>query len=75
MGKNMDDLKGRMEEAIGDITDNKDMKRSGKIDRAAGQTKEKVRQAGKHISLDEDKVEEKIDDMKDAAHEKFGKDR
>jgi uncharacterized protein YjbJ (UPF0337 family) len=37
-----DDAKGRLEEAAGDLTDNDDLKREGKIDRAAGSVKEKV---------------------------------
>jgi uncharacterized protein YjbJ (UPF0337 family) len=36
MTKNVDEAKGRVKEAAGDLTDNKDLKREGKIDRAAG---------------------------------------
>lgn len=38
----MDDLKGRVKEAAGDLTDDKDLKREGKLDRATGAVKEKV---------------------------------
>ncbi|MDQ1415773.1 MAG: hypothetical protein QOF81_1386, partial [Acidimicrobiaceae bacterium] len=39
---NTDDLKGRAKEAVGDLTDDDDMKREGKIDRATGSVKDKV---------------------------------
>jgi len=39
---NTDEAKGRLKEAVGDLKDDKDLKREGKIDRAAGATKEKV---------------------------------
>ncbi|MDQ1391320.1 MAG: hypothetical protein QOF30_297, partial [Acidimicrobiaceae bacterium] len=35
-------LKGRAKEAVGDLTDDDDMKREGKIDRATGSVKDKV---------------------------------
>jgi uncharacterized protein YjbJ (UPF0337 family) len=53
MGKNVDEAKGRVKEAAGDITDDKDLKREGKIDRATGDVKEKVGDAS-------DKVKEKV---------------
>jgi uncharacterized protein YjbJ (UPF0337 family) len=42
---NADDAKGRLKEAAGDLTDDKDLKREGKIDRAAGAAKEGVDKA------------------------------
>ena len=39
---NPDDVKGRGKEAIGDLTDNDDLKREGKVDRATGTVKEKI---------------------------------
>jgi uncharacterized protein YjbJ (UPF0337 family) len=42
MVDNTDDLKGRVKEAAGDITDNDDMKREGKVDRATGKVKDVV---------------------------------
>ena len=41
-----DDLKGRVKEAGGDLTDDKELKREGKIDRATGSVKDKVGDAG-----------------------------
>jgi uncharacterized protein YjbJ (UPF0337 family) len=37
-----DDLKGRVKEAAGDVTDDDALKREGKIDRATGTVKDKV---------------------------------
>jgi len=53
-----DDIKGRVKEAAGALTDNDDLKREGKNDRAAASVKEgldKVR----------DKIEDGIDSVKD----------
>jgi uncharacterized protein YjbJ (UPF0337 family) len=53
----MDELKGRAKEAAGDLTDNSDMKREGKADKASGKVKQKVEDA-------KDWVEDKIDDVR-----------
>ena len=37
-----DDIKGRVKEAAGDLTDDEDLEREGKVDRAAGKVKDKV---------------------------------
>jgi uncharacterized protein YjbJ (UPF0337 family) len=42
MANNMDDLKGRAKEAVGDLTDDDELKREGKVDQAAGSVKDKV---------------------------------
>jgi uncharacterized protein YjbJ (UPF0337 family) len=42
MGSNTDDLKGRAKEAVGDLTDNDDLKRQGRADRAGGKVKEGI---------------------------------
>lgn len=39
---NMDDMKGRVKEAAGDLTGDKDLQREGKTDQAAGKVKDKV---------------------------------
>jgi uncharacterized protein YjbJ (UPF0337 family) len=39
---NMDEAKGRMKEAAGDLTGDKDLKNEGKVDKAAGSVKDKV---------------------------------
>jgi uncharacterized protein YjbJ (UPF0337 family) len=35
MGENIDEAKGRAKEAAGDLTDDKELKREGKVDRGA----------------------------------------
>ena len=52
-----DEMKGRVKEAAGDLTDDKDLKREGQSDQAAGKVKQKVEDA-------KDWVEDKIDDLK-----------
>jgi uncharacterized protein YjbJ (UPF0337 family) len=37
-----DELKGRAKEAAGDLTDDEDLEREGKVDRASGSLKDKV---------------------------------
>lgn len=39
---NFDDIKGRAKEAAGDLTDDEDLQREGKIDQATGTVKDKV---------------------------------
>jgi uncharacterized protein YjbJ (UPF0337 family) len=56
-----DDIKGRMKEAVGDLTDNEEMKREGKVDRASGKAKDKIQEVG-------DRAEDMVDDAKDRLH-------
>ena len=51
---NKDEAKGRIKEAAGAITDDDDLKREGKADRAEGQAKEAVDKAA-------DKVKDTLD--------------
>jgi len=39
---NTDDLKGRAKQAAGDLTDDDDLKREGKLDQAEGKAKDAV---------------------------------
>jgi uncharacterized protein YjbJ (UPF0337 family) len=39
---NMDEAKGKIKEAAGDVTDDKDLEREGKVDQATGKAKDKV---------------------------------
>ena len=63
MDPNTDDLKGRAKEAVGDLTDNDDLKREGKKDRAEGKAKEAIEKVG-------DKAKELVDDVRDKLHHK-----
>ena len=42
MGGNVDETKGRIKQAVGDLTDDKDLKREGKVDKGAGTVKDTV---------------------------------
>jgi uncharacterized protein YjbJ (UPF0337 family) len=53
MTERIDEAKGRTKEAAGDLTDDKRLKREGKIDRAASTAKEKIDQAA-------DKVKDRV---------------
>ncbi len=55
---NTDDIKGRVKEAAGDLTDNDRLKREGKTDQAAGKVKEVAEDA-------KDKVADAVDAVKD----------
>ena len=56
MGEKLDDLKGRAKEAAGDLTDDKDLEREGKVDQAKAEIKEKVGNVT-------DKIGDKIKDI------------
>jgi uncharacterized protein YjbJ (UPF0337 family) len=58
-----DDIKGRVKEAAGDLTDDQDLKREGKSDRVAGSVKDKLEQA-------KEKGEEFVDRAKDKIQRK-----
>lgn len=60
---NVDQTKGKLKQAVGDLTGDKDLKKEGKADEAGGKVKEMVKDA-------EHKVEELVDKVKD----KFSKD-
>jgi uncharacterized protein YjbJ (UPF0337 family) len=57
MGSNIDDAKGRVKEAAGDLTDNDRLKREGKADQVGSKVKEIVEDV-------KDKVEDVVDDVK-----------
>jgi len=42
----MDEAKGRVKEAAGDLTGDKDLQREGKVDKASGTVKDKVDDVG-----------------------------
>lgn len=45
----MDEIKGRAKEAAGDLTDDEDLKREGKVDRTKGDVKDAVDEAGEKV--------------------------
>ena len=56
----VDQLKGHAKQAVGDLTDNKDLKREGKADEHAGKAKQAVSD-----------VKEKADHLIDSARDKI----
>ncbi len=46
---NMDELKGRTKEAAGDLTDDEDLKREGKVDQTKGKAKEKLDEVSEKV--------------------------
>lgn len=58
MGEKTDEMKGRVKEATGDLTDNDDLKREGKMDQAGASVKGKVNDA---VDATKDKVNEVTD--------------
>jgi uncharacterized protein YjbJ (UPF0337 family) len=61
MSPNTDDLKGRAKEAVGDLTDNADLKREGQTDRKVGKAKDLIDEAG-------EKAKHLVDDLKNKIH-------
>ncbi len=57
MDKDLDQAKGKLKQAVGDLTDNEKLEREGKADEAGGKLKEAV-------SRVKDKVDGAIDDAK-----------
>jgi uncharacterized protein YjbJ (UPF0337 family) len=55
---NMDEAKGRAKQAVGDLTDDDDLRREGKVDEKSGQAKDKLDDM-------KDKAEDVIDKVKD----------
>jgi uncharacterized protein YjbJ (UPF0337 family) len=49
MGEHIDDAKGRVKEAAGDLTNDDKLKREGKVDQATSAVKEKVGEAADKI--------------------------
>ena len=64
MGSGTDEMKGRAKEAMGDLTDDENLKREGKADQFGADVKEKAETA-------KDKVDEAVDNVK----ERFDRDR
>ena len=56
MGDTADEIKGRAKEAAGDLTDDKDLQREGKVDQAGAKAKGKVEEVV-------DKVKDKVEDV------------
>ncbi len=61
MDSNTDDAKGRVKEAVGDLTDNDRLKHEGQDDRKVGKAKELIDDVG-------EKAKDLVDDIRDKVH-------
>ncbi|MDO9486352.1 MAG: CsbD family protein [Actinomycetota bacterium] len=59
MAINPDEAKGRVKKAVGDITDNDELKNEGRVDEASGKVKEALKTV-------ENKAEEVVEKVRDA---------
>ena len=61
MGENLDQMKGRVKQAAGDLTDNDELKKEGKLDELGGKIKETVDDLRDKAADAVDKVKDKLD--------------
>ena len=64
MGANIDDAKGRVKEAAGALTDDKDLKAEGKADQVGAKVKEVVDNVKERAENAIDAVKEKLNENK-----------
>jgi uncharacterized protein YjbJ (UPF0337 family) len=60
MGGKMDQIKGRIKEAAGVLTDDDRLKREGQRDQAVGEVKEKVEKAAQQVKETVRRAAEKV---------------
>jgi uncharacterized protein YjbJ (UPF0337 family) len=65
MGENIDQAKGRVKQAAGDLTDNDDLKNEGKGDELLGKAKDKLDDLRDKADEAMDSVKEKVDSFRD----------
>ena len=65
MGETTDQMKGRVKQAAGDLTDNDDLKNEGKGDELLGKAKERLNDLRDKAEDAMDSVKEKVDDLRD----------
>ena len=63
MADNIDQVKGKLKQAAGDLTGDDDLRKEGKVDEKAGDAKKRLEKA-------KDKLTDAIDDVKDKLHRK-----
>lgn len=61
MDTNHDDLKGRVKQAVADLTDNDRLRREGRADRAGTKMKDATKKIG-------NKIDDAVDAVKDKLH-------
>ena len=57
---NMDEAKGKAKQAVGDLTDDDDLRREGKVDEKSGQAKEMLGDLKNKAEDTVDKVKDKL---------------
>ena len=72
--RNIDDSKGRLKEAAGDLTGDQDLEREGQVDQATGAAKEKLDEATDQAEETADSLKEKVEDLADKIKDRI-KDR
>ena len=65
MGENMDQAKGRVKQAAGDLTDNDDLKNEGKVDETTGKAKGVLDDLKDKAEDAMDAVKDKVQDFRD----------
>lgn len=65
MGEKTDETKGRVKEAVGDLTDDDRLKREGKMDRAGGAVKGVADDAKDTVEEGVDAAKDKLSDIGD----------
>lgn len=65
-----DQVKGRIKEAAGNLTGNKDLESEGKADRLVGDVKEKVEHAKDKVDEVTGKLQHKVEEAIDKAKDK-----
>jgi uncharacterized protein YjbJ (UPF0337 family) len=61
MGENLDQAKGRVKQAAGDLMDDDDLKKEGKLDELGGKLKETMDTVKDKAADAVDKVKDKVD--------------
>lgn len=65
MDEKLEDLKGRVKEAAGDLTDEERLEREGKLDRAGAAVKERIEAIAEKAKDVVDRVRDKASDIGD----------
>ena len=71
MGGKMDQIKGRIKEAAGVLTDDDRLKREGQRDQAVGEVKEKVEKAAQQVKETVERAAEKVKEKAERVVEKI----
>ena len=74
MSGEMDQAEGRVKQAAGDLTGDKDLEREGKLDELGGKAKDAFDDAKDKVEDVLEDVKDKADDAVDAIKDKFKKD-